>query len=105
MPSPSPTTTDEIDGPVAPDCFAWHGRLYLGLRPTAWRLLKVLWQSPIRAEPLGRLAGPVFELDRTPERHQYAPAASRANAWFRWHGLPFTVRARNRHLQLIEHPD
>ncbi len=100
----TPVTTTEIDGPIEPDSFVWQDRLYQGLSPTAWRLVKALWYSPSRAEPLNRLAGSVFELDAMHERHLYAPHAVRANSWFKWHALPFRIRVRRDYLQLIEGP-
>ncbi|HTM54851.1 MAG TPA: hypothetical protein VL175_12535 [Pirellulales bacterium] len=96
---------DEIDGPLEPDGFVWRGFAYYGLRPTCWRLIKSLWFSASRAERIRDLALPVFELHEEPNRGQYAPAASRANQFFKWNALPFSIRARSRYLQLIEHPD
>lgn len=108
MSSQHPTViTDEqaIDGPREPDSFAWQGRVYLGMRPTSWRLVKALWYSPSHAEHLDALARPVFEINYRPERHQSANAATRANQFFRWNSLPFSVRSRAKYMQLIEHPD
>ena len=93
------------NGPIAPDAFRWHGKLYEGMRPTAWRLVRHLWDAPNNAAGIDALAFPVFELHDPPLRHQYAPAATRANKFFIWHALPFTVRSRNRCLQLVRRPE
>jgi hypothetical protein len=93
------------DGPLPPNAFAWAGRMHEGLRPQSWRLVDALWNARNRAASLDQLARPVFELADPPERHQYAPAASRANAFFRINALPFVIRSKNYHLQLISRPD
>ena len=94
------------DGPVEPDSLCWRGELYTDLRPVQFRLLADLWAGRNRTRQIDYL-GPVFGLspDDRPERHQFAPAASRLNAWFAWRGLPFKVRKRGHYLQLLELPE
>jgi hypothetical protein len=97
--------TTHPDGPLPPNCFAWDGAILDGLAPGPWRLVAALWDAPNGAASLDVLAMPVFDRDTAPDRHVYAPTCTRANKFFKWHGLPFTVRACNRHLQLVRHPD
>lgn len=99
------TASNPPDGPVAPDAFAWAGKTYEGMRPTSWRLVARLWDSNNRTAHLDDLAFPVFDEHSAPPRERYAPVATRANQFFRWNSLPFSLRVKNRHLQLIQHPD
>jgi hypothetical protein len=85
------------DGPCRPCVFRWQGKEYPKMRPTAWRLVRLLWQARSRAAPFQSLAEPVFrDHASSVDKRQVETARTEANTFFHRHAIPLSIQVDGR---------
>ena len=97
--------TVEPDGPVEPDLLFLDGKQFSGLQNVPWRLLNELWDFRGQSRSVDDLAKPVWDCDDPVDMPDNAArsAVSKANLFFRKHGIPLTIRTRQeyRYMSLV----
>jgi hypothetical protein len=90
--APPNGTIPSADGPCGTDGFKFGGTEKSGMPPTAWRLVKFLWDKPDRSADFSDLADPVFgDREEYVTADRVGSARREANACFRRWGFPLKV--------------
>ena len=91
------------DGPHPPDGFSWDGTNHGRLPPIPWRLVNFLWHARDRTAEFDELADPVWrDHNQLVLKDAVGSARSKANQFFRRHGIPLRITTKNQHAQLAE---